>query len=113
MDTSDEYGSLRRLPVDIGEHAEIRAAWLRFPELDNQANEQLFVRLAPNRRRYRFGPYDLVLVVSDDGVVLEYGEDLWRAEAVVRTPELMCDQRSPSLEKSGAPERLARYRRLC
>jgi uncharacterized protein len=75
---------LRRLAVDVGEQAEIRAAWVRFPELDIQANEQRYVRLAPNTWRYQSGLYDFVLAVSEDGLVLEYGDDLWRAVGVVR-----------------------------
>jgi len=76
---------LRRLSSDIGECREVRAAWVRFPELDVQATEQCYTRLASDRWRYQAGMYEFVLVVSEAGVVLEYGDDLWRAEAVIRT----------------------------
>lgn len=76
---------LRRLSSDIGERREVRAAWVRFPELDVQAAEQCYTRLASDRWRYQAGPYEFVLVVSEEGLVLEYGDDLWRADAVVRT----------------------------
>ena len=75
---------LRRLAGDIGDAVEIHAAWVRFPELDIRANEQRYLRLASNLWRYQSGPYDFELVVSDDGLVLEYGDDLWRAAGVAR-----------------------------
>jgi uncharacterized protein len=73
---------LRRHQVDVGGHIDIRAAWVRFPELDIVANEQRYERLASGRWRYLSGEYDFDLVVSPDGLVLRYGEDLWRADGV-------------------------------
>jgi uncharacterized protein len=77
---------LRRLATGrAGEQFEIRAAWVRFPELDIQANEQRYTRLTTNQWRYQSGPYDYEFVVSDESLVLEYGDDLWRAQSIVRT----------------------------
>lgn len=73
---------LRRLNLEIGEHADIRAAWVRFPELDIQASDQRYVRVAAGEWRYQSGPYDFLLTVSEDGLIVEYGDDLWRADAV-------------------------------
>ena len=73
---------IRRLDLEIGDTATIVASWVRFPELDVIANEQQYTRLAPDRWRYRSGDYDFELVTdAASGIVLAYGEDLWRAAA--------------------------------
>jgi|SRR5580704_10752796 hypothetical protein len=73
---------IRRLDLDVGETALIDAAWVRFPELDVVANEQHYTRLASDRWRYRSGDYDFELVTDEaSGLVLAYGDDLWRAVA--------------------------------
>jgi hypothetical protein len=46
------------------------------------ASEQEYTRLAPDRWRYRSGAYDYELWTDPDtGLVLQYGDDLWRATA--------------------------------
>jgi uncharacterized protein len=73
---------IRRLDLEIGDTATIVASWVRFPELDVIANEQQYTRLAPDRWRYRSGDYDFELVTdAASGMVLAYGQDLWRAAA--------------------------------
>lgn len=73
---------IRRLDLEIGDTATIVASWVRFPELDVIANEQQYTRLAPDRWRYRSGAYDFELVTDvASGIVLAYGQDLWRAAA--------------------------------
>jgi hypothetical protein len=73
---------IRRLDLEIGDTASIVASWVRFPELDVIANEQQYTRLASDRWRYRSGDYDFELVTdSASGIVLAYGEHLWRAAA--------------------------------
>jgi hypothetical protein len=73
---------IRRLDLDVGDGASILAAWVRFPELDVVANEQHYTRLASDRWRYQSGDYDFELLVdASSGLVLEYGDDLWRAVA--------------------------------
>jgi len=73
---------IRRLHLEIGATATVSAAWIRFPELDIVADEQHYTRLADDRWRYRSGDYDFELVTQpDSGLVLAYGDDLWRAAA--------------------------------
>jgi uncharacterized protein len=73
---------IRRLGLEVGETASITAAWVRFPELDVVASEQRYRRLATGRWQYTSGQYDYQLTVDPDtGLVLAYGDDLWRAAA--------------------------------
>jgi uncharacterized protein len=73
---------IRRLGLDVGETASITAAWVRFPELDVVASEQRYRRLATDRWQYTSGEYDYQLVTDPGtGLVLAYGDDLWRAAA--------------------------------
>jgi uncharacterized protein len=75
---------IRRLGLEVGETASITAAWVRFPELDVVASEQWYRRLAVNRWQYTSGEYDYQLVTDPaTGLVLSYGDDLWRAAATV------------------------------
>ncbi len=68
--------------MEVGETASVSAAWVRFPELDVVANAQRYTRLAPDRWRYRSGEYDFELLTdAASGLVLAYGDDLWRAAA--------------------------------
>jgi hypothetical protein len=72
----------RRLGLEVGERASITAAWVRFPELDVVASEQWYRRLAIDRWQYTSGEYDYQLVTDPaTGLVLSYGDDLWRAAA--------------------------------
>src|ERR1039458_8621128 len=67
---------------EVGETASITAAWVRFPELDVVASEQRYTRLGNDRWQYRSGDYDYELVTDETtGLVLSYGDDLWRAVA--------------------------------
>ena len=73
---------IRRLGLEVGETAGLTAAWVRFPELDVVASEQWYRRLAIDRWQYTSGDYDCQLVTDPaTGLVLSYGEDLWRAAA--------------------------------
>jgi uncharacterized protein len=73
---------IRRLGLEVGETASITAAWVRFPELDVVASEQRYRRLAIDRWQYTSGEYDYQLAVDPaTGLVLSYGDDLWRAAA--------------------------------
>jgi hypothetical protein len=75
--------AIRRLGLDVGGGATIQVVWVRFPELDIVAKSQTYTRLAPDRWRFQSGDYEAELVVAPKtGVVLEYGEDLWRAVAL-------------------------------
>lgn len=71
---------IRRLNPAAGDTASVTAAWIRFPELDVVANHQHYTRLASDRWRYRSNQYDFELVTDpSSGLVLEYGDDLWRS----------------------------------
>lgn len=74
---------IRRLGLEVGETARISAAWVRFPELDVVASEQRYTRLGDDRWRYQSGDYDFELRTDvATGLVLAYGDDLWRAAAM-------------------------------
>jgi uncharacterized protein len=78
---------IRRLGLDVGESATITEAWITFPDLDAVKNEQTYERLADSRWRYRSGEYDFELMTDEaSGLVVAYGEDLWRGVAMVETP---------------------------
>jgi uncharacterized protein len=74
---------IRRHDVAVGSSFEIVAAWLKFPELVVEPNRQRYTRLAADRWRYESGPYDFELLVDPSGVVLQYGDDLWHAAALM------------------------------
>jgi uncharacterized protein len=76
---------IRRCDVAVGESFELMAAWLRFPELSIEPNPQRYTRLAADRWRYESGPYDFELTVDASGLVMSYGDDLWRAVARTET----------------------------
>ncbi len=73
---------IRQLGVDVGDAAEVIAAWLQFPELTIVANRQRYERLGDTTWRYRSGPFDFVLETTADGIVTRYGDDLWVARSV-------------------------------
>jgi hypothetical protein len=73
---------IRRLALEVGESRTITAAWIRYPELDVVPNVQRYSRLATNHWLYQAGAYEFELVVDvATGLVLEYGDDLWRTSA--------------------------------
>jgi hypothetical protein len=75
---------LRRLAtLGVDEHHELRAAWVKFPELEIEVNEQRYTRLAHDRWRYESGPYDFELATDDHAIVTRYGDDLWRSTALL------------------------------
>ncbi|HEV7838999.1 MAG TPA: putative glycolipid-binding domain-containing protein [Gemmatimonadaceae bacterium] len=72
---------IRRLELKIGASAQVRAAWLRFPELELEVLDQVYTRLAHDRYRYvsAGGAFQRDLTVDDRGFVREY-PGLWVAE---------------------------------
>ena len=72
---------IRRLSLAVGERAEVRAAWLRFPSFQLEPLVQMYERL--DHRRYRYesdgGRFVAELEVNSAGLVTVY-EDLWRIE---------------------------------
>jgi len=73
---------IRRLGLQVGQSAAVRAAWVHFPELTVQLLEQKYTRLAEDKYRYESGggSFRRDLKVDDKGFVLEY-PDLWYAES--------------------------------
>jgi hypothetical protein len=71
---------IRRLDLDVGDEAEIRVAWLVWPELGVRPVLQRYARLAKDRYRYTQDDFEAELTVDEHGLVLEY-EGLWHAIA--------------------------------
>ncbi len=73
---------IRRLNLDIGEEAEVRAAWLRFPDFTLEPLEQLYSRIDAATYRYESagGSFVAELQVNEAGFVTLY-PNLWQAEA--------------------------------
>lgn len=72
---------IRRLRLQVGEEAAVRAAWLRFPSMQLEPLEQTYRRLAEDVYRYRSGggAFTADLRVSAEGWVVDY-PGLWAAE---------------------------------
>jgi hypothetical protein len=73
---------IRRLNVAIGESAEVKAAWLRFPSFNLEPFLQKYHRLEENLYRYESagGQFVADLKVNRSGLVVDY-PGLWKAEA--------------------------------
>jgi hypothetical protein len=69
---------IRRLMLGHGEAANVRAAWLRFPELTVEVLEQTYRRIAADRYVYESanGAFRRELTVDGMGLVVEY-PGLW------------------------------------
>lgn len=72
-----------RLRLQVGQTAEVRAAWLRFPSFVLEPLEQVYQRTAAKRYRYqsRGGAFVADLRVNDAGLVTHY-PDLWQEESL-------------------------------
>jgi len=73
---------IRRLNLAIGEHAAVRAAWVRFPGFSLEVLDQTYTRLAESTYLYESagGQFRRELTVNSDGWVVDY-PGLWRAES--------------------------------
>jgi uncharacterized protein len=73
---------IRRLAMAVGEGAEVKAVWLRFPELTLGTLVQTYRRLSETRYRYEAfgGAFATELELNAAGLVVRY-PDLWEAEA--------------------------------
>ncbi|VWB11605.1 transcriptional regulator [Burkholderia lata] len=67
---------IRRLGLAVGESAEIRTAWLRFPDVEIVRGEQRYTRTAPHVYRYESGAYAADIGIDEAGLVTDYDE--WR-----------------------------------
>jgi hypothetical protein len=71
---------IRRLRLDVGQAADVSAAWLRFPSFALEPFDQTYSRLGPSAYRYQSaGGFAADLDVDDVGFVTRYG-DIWHAE---------------------------------
>lgn len=73
---------IRRTGLAIGDEAEVRAAWLRFPDFTLEPLEQRYRRIAAFRYRYSSagGRFVTDLQVDEAGFVVDYPA-VWRVEA--------------------------------
>lgn len=73
---------IRRLGLEAGETAEVKAAWLRFPSFQLESLLQQYRRLDENTYRYESagGQFVAELKVNSSGFVIDY-PSLWQAEA--------------------------------
>lgn len=65
---------IRRLNLAVGESADVKAAWLRFPSMRVELLEQTYTRTAENRYLYRSrgGAFTAELTVDQAGFVTMY-----------------------------------------
>ena len=72
---------IRRLNLEIGQHAEVTAAWLRFPTFELEPLPQIYTRLDEFTYRYSSddGKFVRDLTVNHAGFVTHYPE-LWQVE---------------------------------
>lgn len=72
---------IRRLDLAIGERAEVRAAWLRFPSLALEALQQTYIRTGEHAYRYESagGAFVRDLQVDEAGFPTRY-PDFWERE---------------------------------
>lgn len=73
---------IRRLNLEVGQEAEVKAAWVRFPDFRLERLEQVYRRTAPTVYRYESagGKFVRDLQVNEAGFVTLY-PGLWRAVA--------------------------------
>ena len=73
---------IRRLNLAIGQEAEVKAAWLRFPSFELEALDQVYLRVDESTYRYKSGGGSFIadLEVDEVGFVTNY-PGLWQAEA--------------------------------
>ena len=79
---------IRRLNLALGSRAQVRAAWVRFPELTLEVLEQAYTRVGGATYLYESagGAFQRELSVNAVGFVVEY-PDYWRAEATTTNPD--------------------------
>lgn len=72
---------IRRLSLEVGESAEVSAAWLRFPSFKLEKLVQTYTRLDETTYRYESagGAFKRDITVNEYGLVTEY-PDYWTEE---------------------------------
>jgi hypothetical protein len=76
---------IRRLGLQVGQRAEVRAAWLLFPACTLEPLDQVYERIDQSTYRYESGGGTFVAVLETNtaGFVVDYPQ-LWRAEVATR-----------------------------
>jgi len=67
---------IRRLRLGIGSSHTIKAAWVRFPELEVVKADQTYTRVDEFTYRYASGTFEGEISVDDDGLVTVY--EVWK-----------------------------------
>jgi uncharacterized protein len=72
---------IRRLNLEIGQHAEVKAAWLRFPSFELEKLTQVYIRVNESTYRYESagGKFVADLTVDAMGFVTDY-PGIWVAQ---------------------------------
>jgi hypothetical protein len=70
---------IRRLALTVGQSANVRAAWLRFPRFVLEPIAQTYTRTAERTYAYRSESFEASLDVTPGGLVRDYG-GVWTAE---------------------------------
>ena len=70
---------IRRLDLNVGDEALIRAAWLRFPSFELEVLEQRYRRIAHDKYTYTSDSFTAEITVNDAGMATQYA-GLWVAE---------------------------------
>jgi uncharacterized protein len=80
--------AINRLRLPVGSSSEIRAAWVRFPELTITPAPQKYQRVSQNQYEYLSltGDFKALLSVDKDGMPVEY-EGIWHQIATGPGPE--------------------------
>lgn len=68
---------IRRLKLQVGESAPVRAAWLRYPELRWEILNQEYRRVGENKYAYRSPNFAADLTVDREGLIRDY-PGLWK-----------------------------------
>lgn len=71
---------IRRLDLGVGEHADVQAAWLRFPSFGLERLDQVYRRIGDKTYRYESagGAFVTEIEVNDAGFVTRY-PNFWEA----------------------------------
>ena len=72
---------IRRMRLAVGDHASMRAAWVRFPDFALEVLDQTYARVSESTYHYESagGAFSADLTIDPDGFVIDY-PGLWRAE---------------------------------
>ena len=76
---------IRRLNLAIGASQTIKAAWVRFPELEVVKADQTYTRLDEFTYRYASGTFEGEISVDDDGLVTLY--EVWKRTGYAVGPD--------------------------